>query len=364
MTLIINDHLKTLSRMNRLKIYLRYTLLLFSTLAFTSSYAQNTFRTTTKSVIPFLEYLPQGYNGNSNKYPVVIFLHGLGERGPCTTDIATLKAGIGPVERNGPPKHVKYGTQFPFILISPQLKNNWTDWPAAYVLEVIDYVKTYLRIDERRIYLTGLSLGGGGTWTSALTFPKLFAAIAPVCGSRNSVTKACLLSAENMPVWAFHGDADTTIPVNRTISMVNAINACTPAPKPLAKVTIYPGVKHNSWDNAYKPDHTIHNPNVYDWMLSFVNTTNVSNKIPTCNAGVDQTVSVTGLTISGSGSDIDGSIASYQWTKISGPTATLTYANTSKLKLSYLKAGTYVFKLRVTDGNGDGDSDYVKIVKQ
>jgi dienelactone hydrolase len=347
------------------KNWIRYSLLIIATLFISTSYAQNTFRTTTKSVIGFLEYLPQGYNGNSNKYPVVIFLHGLGERGPCTTDIATLKAGIGTVERNGPPKYTKAGTQFPFILISPQLKNNWTDWPTAYVLEVIDYVKTYLRIDERRIYLTGLSLGGGGTWTSALAYPKLFAAIAPVCGSRNSVSKACILSTENMPVWAFHGDADTTIPVNRTISMVNAINACMPAPKPMAKITIYPGVSHSGcWNYAYKPDHTIHNPNIYDWLLSYVNTTNVSNKVPTCNAGTDKTVSVTDLTISGSGSDIDGSITGYQWIKLSGPTATLTYANTSKLKLSSLKAGTYIFKLRVTDSKGDGDSDYVKIVKQ
>jgi dienelactone hydrolase len=347
------------------KNWLPYSLLIIATLFISTSYAQNTFRTTTKSVIGFLEYLPQGYNGNSNKYPVVIFLHGLGERGPCTTDIAKLKAGISPVERNGPPKYTKAGTQFPFILISPQLKNNYTDWPTAYVNEVIEYCKTYLRIDEKRIYLTGLSLGGGGTWTTSLTYPKLFAAIAPVCGSRNSVPKACILSSENMPVWAFHGDADTTIPVYRTISMVNAINACMPAPKPLAKITIYPGVSHSGcWNNAYKPDHTVHNPNIYDWLLSYVNTSNASNKVPTCNAGSDKIVSVTSLTISGSGSDTDGSIASYQWTKISGPTATLTYANTSKLKLSSLKAGTYIFKLRVTDNKGDGDSDYIKIVKQ
>jgi predicted peptidase len=350
--------------MMKKKSLIRYTIVLLAALAFSTSNAQNTFRTTTKSVIAFLEYLPQGYNSNSNKYPVVIFLHGLGERGPNTTNITTLKSGIGPVERNGPPKLVKYGTQFPFILISPQLKNNWTDWPTGYVAEVIDYVKTYLRIDERRIYLTGLSLGGGGTWTSAVTFPKLFAAIAPVCGSRNSITKACLLSAENMPVWAFHGDSDTTIPVNRSISMVNAINACMPAPKPLAKMTIYTGVNHNCWDRAYRNDNTLHNPNVYQWMLSFVNTTNASNKIPIANAGTDKSVTVTSTTLTGSGADTDGSIASYQWTKISGPTATLTNANTACLKLTYLKAGVYIFKLRVTDSKGDSDSDYVKVVKQ
>ncbi len=347
--------------MTKRKYLLRYSLLLIITLIFSTSFAQNTFRTTTKSVIAFLEYLPKDYNNNSNKYPIVIFLHGLGERGANTTDIADLKAGIGRVEKNGPPKHIKNGTEFPFIVISPQLKNNWTDWPTAYVAEIIDYCKTYLRIDERRIYLTGLSLGGGGTWTSAVTFPKLFAAIAPVCGSRNSVPNACLLSEENLGVWAFHGDSDTTIPMAKTVNMINAINACVPAPETLAKITIYPGVNHNSWDNAYTPDHTIHNPNIYDWMLSFTNTINESNKIPVANAGVDQSTAATSIALTGSGLDSDGTIASYSWTKISGPNATLTNSITSKMTASGLSTGVYVFRLRVTDNDGDSDSDYIKV---
>ncbi|HTJ52825.1 MAG TPA: PHB depolymerase family esterase, partial [Cyclobacteriaceae bacterium] len=202
------------------------TFLLLCILVSRVSFGQQTFRTTPTSVIGFLEYLPTDYSQNSDKYPVVIFLHGLGEKGPNTTDIPTLQKNINLVARHGPPQLVNNGTQFPFILISPQLKSNYGDWQSWYVLEVIDYCKTYLRIDERRIYLTGLSLGGGGTWWTAQDFPKLFAAIAPVCGSRNSPSKACLLSAEDLPVWAFHGDADNTVPLSRTVNMVAAINKC------------------------------------------------------------------------------------------------------------------------------------------
>src|SRR3954466_10476492 len=95
------------------KSFLRYMLLSIASLIFSTSFAQNTFRTTTKSVIGFLEYLPSDYNSNSNKYPIVIFLHGLGERGACSTDIATLKSTIGAVEKLGPPKYTKAGTHFP-----------------------------------------------------------------------------------------------------------------------------------------------------------------------------------------------------------------------------------------------------------
>jgi pimeloyl-ACP methyl ester carboxylesterase len=332
-----------------------------SNLIFLSTNAQNVFKVTKATSIGYLEYLPSDYSNNSEKYPIVIFLHGLGERGPISTDYNTLQGGVYKVERNGPPKHVKYGTDFPFILISPQLKSNFGDWPAWYIMEVIDYCKTYLRIDERRIYLTGLSLGGGGAWVGAQDFPELFAAVAPVCGSRNSTSKAGLLVDENLPVWGFHGDKDSTVPMSRTINMVNAINACQPIPKPMAKITIYPGVGHNAWDNAYKPDHSIHNPNVYEWMLSYTNTSNGSNKIPVADAGSDKAIEGTSIELAGTGSDSDGSLNSYSWEKISGPSATLANTNTPKLTATGLTAGSYMFRLQVKDAKGDTDSDYIKV---
>ena len=325
--------------------------------------AQQVFKTTSSSVIAYYEYLPQDYNQNSDKYPIVFFMHGIGEKGPDSSDPAVLSQYIYKVAAHGPPQYVKNGTQFPFILISPQLKSNYSQWTSSYLLEVVNHVKTYLRIDEKRIYVTGLSLGGGGTWVTAQDHADFIAALAPVCGGYNSTSKACNLASENLPVWAFHGDADATVPYMRTVNMVNAINACTPTPSPLAKVTIYPGVGHNAWDYAYKPDHTIHNPNVYDWMLAQKNTKNAGNLVPTATAGADVSSSLSSntITLSGSGSDGDGTITGYSWVKISGPAATLTNIATSNLSVSNYTSGTYIFKFTVTDNNGNTDTDYVKV---
>jgi dienelactone hydrolase len=350
--------LNSTTKMKKLTFYI----LLLISVSFGKVSAQQVFKTTTTSVIGYLEYLPQDYNANSNKYPVVIFLHGIGERGANSTDPAVLSTTILNVAKLGPPMYVKNGTQFPFILISPQLKNNYGDWPSTYVKEVIDYVKTYLRIDEKRIYLTGLSLGGGGTWWTAQDYPELFAAVAPVCGSRNTLSKACAIASEDLPVWAFHGDADPVVPYSRSVNMVNAINACTPTPNPLAKITIYPGVTHSAWNNAYKTDNTIHNPNLYQWLMSYSNTINKGNKIPVANAGVDVTRSGTGFVLTGSGSDIDGSIVSYAWSQISGPsTATLTNKITPSVTLANLVSGVYMFSLKVTDNSGNTDTDYIQV---
>jgi dienelactone hydrolase len=326
--------------------------------------AQQVFKTTSASKIAYYEYVPSEYNVNSNKYPVVIFLHGIGERGPNTTDIQVLKDNIYKVAKIGPPMHVKNGTKFPFILISPQLKNNYGTWPSSYVMEVINYVKTYLRIDERKIYITGLSLGGGGAWVTMQDYPELFAAAVPVCGGYNSPSKGYKIAAENLPVWASHGSLDDVVPMSRTVNMVNAINASTPKPSPLAKLTIYTGVKHNAWSYAYRTDHSLHTPNVYEWMMSYTNTANRGNKIPTANAAADQTKylsSTSSTSVTGSATDTDGTIASYEWTKISGPTATLSGTTAQTLKVSSLKVGTYVFRLKVKDNSGNTDSDYIKV---
>jgi hypothetical protein len=329
--------------------------------------AQQVFRTTSTSVIPFYQYVPTDYNSNSNKYPVMIFLHGVGERCPNTTDKSILDDYISQVAKLGPPMYVKNGTNFPFILISPQLKNNYGSWPSWYVMEVINYVKSYLRVDEKRIYLTGLSLGGGGAWITAEDYPKVFAAIAPVCGSWNNTSKAGNLAKENLPVWGFHGKLDTTVPYTRTTNEVNAINACTPKPSPVAKYTLYANLYHDAWKYAYRPDHTIHSQNMYDWIKLYSNTRNAGNSIPAANANSDQTkyLSSTNKTIIyGSATDSDGSISYYHWTKIAGPTATLSGVDTKTLTVASLVKGTYQFRLTVRDNSGNTDSDYVRVIVQ
>lgn len=336
---------------------------LLSFLAPAETKAQQTFKTTTETVIGLLQYLPSDYNSNSNKYPLVIFLHGIGERGANSTVPATLESTIYSVDNLGPPLYAKNGTQFPFILISPQLKNNYSSWPMWYILEVINWAKSTLRVDEKRIHVTGLSMGGAGVWTAIQEYPKLFATASPLCGAFNTTSKACGIAAENLPVWAFHGDADTTVPLSRSVNMVNAINACTPAPSPLAKMTIYPGVKHDAWNRAYKTDHTYHNPNLYEWMMSHSNTKNGGNSIPSANAGADKTYSsASTISLGGSASDSDGSITNYSWTKVGGPSATISSAASASTSVAVSAAGTYMFRLKVTDNSGNTDSDYIKVV--
>lgn len=338
-----------------------YFLAILATIMFSGVYAQQTVKIT-PSGIGYLEYLPQGYNSNSNKYPVVISLHGIKERGTSSTDPAIVKAGVMTVANVGLPKYVRLGTNYPFILISPQLKNSYGSWPSGYVMEVINYVKTKLRIDESRIYLTGLSLGGFGVWRTAGDYPGVFAAIAPVCSGGNSLSKACAIASENVATWAFHGDKDGTVSYQVSLKMVNAINACTPKPSPLAKITIYPGLGHVIWDKVYKES------SVLNWMLTFKNGTTTSTPLPTnlapiANAGSDKTVILptNSVSLAGSGSDPDGTISTYQWVKVTGGTASLSGTTTPTLKAASLATGSYAFRLTVKDNKGATKSDDVLV---
>lgn len=331
---------------------IKLTLLLSATiLIFFQANAQQTAKMTSGG-IGYMEYLPQGYHSNSNNYPVVISLPGIKEKGNTLADVAK-------VATVSLAKYVKEGQQYPFILITPQLKTTYGSWPAAYVMEVVNYVKTYLRIDPRRVYLTGLSLGGFGVWKTVGAYPEVFAAVAPICSGGNDLTHACAIAAENVPVWAFHGDADGTVSYQVSLKMVNAINACTPKPTPLAKITIFPGLGHVIWNKVYKET------NVLDWMLSYTNgTTTTSNVAPTVNAGSDQTIALptNAIAIQASASDPDGSIASYQWSKVSGGAASLSGVTSSKLSATNLEAGTYAFRLTVKDDKGASKSDDVNVI--
>lgn len=325
---------------------------------FTHANAQQTAKITS-SGIGYLEYLPSGYSSSTNKYPVVISLHGIKERGTTSTDPTTLKQSVLTVANVGLPKYVKYGQQYPFILISPQLKSSYGTWPADYVMSVINYVKTYLRIDPNRIYLTGLSLGGYGVWKTAGAYPEVFASIVPICSGGNALSQACDIAAENLPVWAFHGDADGTVSYTVTTKMVTAINNCSPKPNPLAKVTLFPGLGHVIWDKVYKETSAL------NWMLSYTNntTSTTTNATPTVSAGGDKSLILPTnyVALQGSASDADGTIASYQWSKISGSTATLSGTTSSKLNASNLVAGSYYFRLTVKDNKGATKSDDVKV---
>lgn len=319
----------------------------------------------TSSGIGFLEYLPQDYNNNNNDYPIVIFLHGIGERGTTSTDPATLLSSVQNVAKVGLAKYVKYGAQYPFIIISPQLKTSYGTWPANYVMDVLNYVKRYLRIDESRIYITGLSLGGFGTWTTLGAYPQVFAAAVPICSGGSALTKACAIAAENIPLWGFHGTEDKVVSYTVTTKMINAVNACTPQPSPLAKTTLFYGDDHIIWDRVYQQTDAI------KWMLGFTNggtapepsPTPVTNTAPVVSAGSDLAVTLPSneVYIYGKASDADGSIVSYKWTKVSGGSVGMTNTGGSRLRAYNLLEGTYTFRLSACDDKGATRSDDVVV---
>ena len=318
----------------------------------------------TPSGIGYLEYLPDGYHSNSNDYPVVISLHGVKEKGTSSTNERQVLNDLPRVAKVGLPRYVKSGKKYPFILISPQLKNQYGSWPPSFVMEVLNHVRKTLRIDEKRIYLTGLSLGGFGVWKTAGEYPEVFAAIVPICAGGNSLDKANAIAKQDVAAWGFHGDNDRIVSYTVTTKMVNAINSAPDKPNPLAKVTIFPGMGHIIWDKAYQET------NVIDWMLSFRNgsgrTTQSSNtnKQPVANAGPDKTVTLPthSLTLEGKASDADGRITGVEWTKVSGGHASLVNASSEMLQLSDLSEGTYVFRFSVKDNDGASASDEVKVI--
>lgn len=303
---------------------------------------------TTPAGTRFLEHLPCNYNTVAS-HPVLVFLHGLGEVGP----------NINAVKKHGPPQLIDKGRwgDRPFIVISPQLSSG-SYWPPALIDEVIEHVKANYKVDEQRIYLTGLSLGGIGTFNYAARYPEKLAAVVPIAGCSNSYNHCRM---KDVPTWAFHGENDGVIGPGCSQGAVREINSCTPSPRIPAKLTLYPGVGHNSWTRTYdlSAGHDI-----YSWFLSHRLDGQTPNNPPIVDAGPDKAVILPNstTTINGEAEDTDGEIVSFKWNLKSGPKApVMSGTETSTLSLRELSEGEYVFELEVVDDAAAKNSDQVKI---
>ena len=192
----------------------------------------------------YLIYLPEDYETTSQEWPLVLFLHGAGERG---SDIEFVK-------RNGPPRIIEEGHQFPFILVSPQCPER-ESWDNKLLITLLDEIESEYNVDKSRVYLTGLSMGGHATWSLAIQNPERFAAIIPVCARGYSQDVYVL---KDVPVWAFHGAKDDIVAIEDGKKMVDALEQAGGS----VKFTIYPEANHDSWTETYN------NPEVYEWLLS------------------------------------------------------------------------------------------------
>lgn len=321
--------------------------------------------------IGFYEYKPVDYSANPNtKYPLIIFLHGIGERGNGTTELSRVAANAIPryIKDGDPMTFTWNGKTETFLVLSPQLSNSYGWWQPFYVEEMLNYAKQNLRVDTNRVILTGLSLGGGGVWTYAagsLSNAKKLAAISPVCPTCQNYDW-CNISKANLPTWAFHAADDGTTPASCTGSATNAISACT-GNATKAYFTLWPTGQHWIWDRAFDRGYQYQNPNVYEWWMA-QNKSLAPNKRPVANAGADlgTTTGSGSTTLNGAAStDADGNVVRYVWRLVSGPSqvaitnASSTAATTTVSGLTV--AGTYKFELKAVDNRADWTTDEVNV---
>jgi predicted peptidase len=195
------------------------------------------------STIGYWTYLPKAAKPAAG-WPLLVFLHGSGERG---SDLNLVK-------KHGPPKLAGQKPELEsFLMLAPQCPSGrW--WDTVAVKDLIDQTLAAQPIDRSRIYLTGISMGGYATWTLLKDHPEFMAAAVPICGAGDPTAVARF---KTVPIWTFHGDQDPSVPVQRSIDMVEALKK----EKGNIKFTLYEGVTHDCWTRTFD------NPDLYSWLL-------------------------------------------------------------------------------------------------
>lgn len=206
---------------------------------------EQSFRTKDSADVRYLLYLPDNYSPAKDRLPVMLFLHGRGESdGPLSV-----------VAKWGPPLLATRGEKFPFILVSPQCprEDSWSSaTQQARLTELLDSMIEKYNADKNRVYLSGLSMGGSGSWRMAADHPERFAAVVPICG-RGDLKDAAKF--KDLPLWVFVGDQDRVFQSN--IDMAEAIKK---AGSKASRITTLENIGHNSWSAAYA------SPDLYTWL--------------------------------------------------------------------------------------------------
>jgi poly(3-hydroxybutyrate) depolymerase len=329
-----------------------------------------------------LTWLPSDYHSSTTQYPLIIFLHGSGEVGDGVDGLNNLITTALPqkIAQGWDPQAVNPadGQNYQFIVISPQAPwaSHWS-YQYGHLHWILKDVINRYRIDTTRIYVTGLSAGGAGTWSCVTNGPEAarkFAAIVPIAsaGVNNGQELDSIPSAGSqygVKLWQICGALDSwnSFAVNST----NLYNGGTPTPSPQAISTALPGLghEHGAWNTAYDPNwrSNAHNKNIYEWMLQYQRTSDTPaapNQLPSANAGNDiiTTLPADSVQLNGSGSDSDGTITSYEWKKISGPSGdSIQQDSSAQTWVRHLAQGTYHYELKVTDNVGASSFDTVMV---
>jgi poly(3-hydroxybutyrate) depolymerase len=191
----------------------------------------------------YLVYLPEGYHRSRTDWPLILYLHGAGDVGD---EIARVQSG-------GLARRSELGPRLPFVIVAPQSPR--PGWDVTELNAMLDDVLRRYRVDEDRVYLTGVSMGGYGSWALAAAHAERFAAIAPICGGGDLASVERLRS---VPIWAFHGAEDRVVPPDESRKMAAALERAGGT----VRLTLYPGVGHESGTMAYAE------PKLYDWFLA------------------------------------------------------------------------------------------------
>ncbi|MDR1479196.1 MAG: prolyl oligopeptidase family serine peptidase [Planctomycetaceae bacterium] len=204
-------------------------------------------------VVRYWIYLPHDYEKQEklNGSPLLLFLHGVGERGNTPEEIDKVKV-------HGPPNLLdkpEFNKAFPCVTVSPQCKHNYK-WSPFQLLLLLDHIEQNYKIDKSRIYITGISMGGYGTWMCLNASPERFAAAAPICGGANPEWAKKLIE---IPIWNFHGDNDKAVPFVMSQRIVDAIRK---ANGKKIIFTSYEGGGHDVWTQTYN------NQLLFDWLFS------------------------------------------------------------------------------------------------
>lgn len=347
--------------------------LLIMLLAFGTANAQKLTPHYSTSIAPnsngYYDFLPQGYSSTGTTlYPLMIFIHGMGEYGDGSSTY------LWKVAKHGPIHVIKYdtwptsfsvnGKSYKFVIVAPQWKSQAT---VSNVNALIDYAVKHYKVDPKRVYLTGLSAGGGVVESVSAdgTVGKRIAATVEFCGtSTPSVTRATNIINNGVAFWGIHNKYDDVVSVSKTIDWVSDILSVKSTAH--AKKTIPSASGHNCWTSRYVTTWTDGGLNIYQWMLQYARGTvsTTTNSVPVASAGSDKTITLptNKITLYGSGKDADGSISKYYWSKVSGPSSYAFSSTTSATTtISNLVGGTYVFRLKVTDNAGATDYDDVNV---
>lgn len=215
------------------------------------------------------EALPANYSKTNKNYPLIIFVPGAGQLGTTSVELNyLLHDGLAKLiaEKKFPPNFVVNNKNYSFIVLTPQLSQVPSN---QEMLSFLDYAKSNYRVDVRRIYFSGLSMGGMVASDMGAAYTSQIAAIAPIAGVfyEGVTSKAEKIAKGGLPVWTFHNNNDQQISVQVPLYFISEINNFKPAIPP--KITLFNGIGHNAWEPALDPAYKEEGKNVYEWMLQY-----------------------------------------------------------------------------------------------